>query len=75
MEQKEPPPLEQYLAVALETILEDKETRGIVLVAADIQEIMAMVNNDVNEALNRMAKDGRLTFHRTLNSVTFEFAK
>lgn len=74
MEQKEPPPLSQHLAVILETILEDKETRGVSPVAADMQEIMAQVNKDVKEALNSMVKDGLLIFHRTLNSVTFELA-
>ncbi|MDE5886468.1 MAG: hypothetical protein K2H46_02650 [Muribaculaceae bacterium] len=74
MTQTETQPLEQHLTVVLATILEDKETRNVAPVCADIQEIMAVVNQDVKEALNNMVKHGVLTFHRTLNSTTFEFA-
>lgn len=72
-ELEQTPPLEQHLAVVLATILEDKETRNVAPVTADMQEIMAAVNQDVRNALNRMVKSGFLTFHRTVNSVTFEF--
>ena len=66
-------PLEEHLAVVIADVIKDKVERKIAPAVADMQEIMAKVNKDVRDALNNMVRSGLLTFHRTLNSTTFEF--
>lgn len=73
MAEMETPPLEQHLAEVIAAIIGDKEKRNAAPMVAEMQEIMAIVNKDVKDALNSMVKSGLLTYHRTLNSVTFEF--
>lgn len=73
MTQTDTAPLEEHLAAVIADIISDKEKRNIIPMVAEMQEIMAKVNQDVKDALNRMVKSGLLTFHRTLNSTTFEF--
>lgn len=72
-EELDTPPLEQHLAAVIADVIKDKEERKIAPAVADMQEITARVNKDVRDALNNMTRSGLLTFHRTLNSVTFEF--
>lgn len=72
-EELETPPLEQHLAEVVAEIIRGKEAANVAPMVADMQEIMAKVNKDVKDALNNMTRSGLLTFHRTLNSVTFEF--
>ena len=69
----ETPPLEEHLAAVIADIIKEKEEQKKALVVADMQEIMARVNKDVRDALNNMVRSGLLTFHKTLNSTTFEF--
>ena len=66
-------PLEEHLAAVIADVIKDKEERRIAPAVADMQEIMEKVNKDMWNALNNMVKSGLLTFHRTLNSTTFEF--
>ncbi len=67
------PPLEQHIADVIAGIIRHKEEHCIMPLTADIQEIMAVVSNNVKDSLNRMVATGLLTFHRTLNGATFEF--
>lgn len=73
MTEIETPPLEQHLAEVISSIIREKETSGTLPAMADMVEITSRVNQDVKDSLNAMVKSGLLTFHRTLNSLTFEF--
>lgn len=66
-------PLEEHLVSVISDIINGKVSRQVEPCHADIQEIVARVGEDVRVTLNGMVKSGLLSFHRTLNSVTFEF--
>lgn len=72
-EELDTPPLEQHLAEIITDLIRQKEEQHRQPVCADSIDILNRLNADARQALNRMAKSGLLTYHRTLNGVTFEF--
>ncbi len=66
-------PLKEYLAMAIAFIIETKEQQGTAPFHATTQDIMGMLSDNAKSALNEMVTSGLLTFHRTINGVSFEF--
>lgn|GEM_PF-3562601 len=66
-------PLKEYLAMAIAFIIETKEQQGTAPLHATTQDIMGMLSDNAKRALNEMVTSGLLTFHRTINGVSFEF--
>lgn len=73
MTQTDTAPLKEYLATAVAVVIEDKESRRVAPPLASMEEIMRRTNADIKTALNEMVTSGLLSFHRTVNSVSFEF--
>lgn len=59
----------------IRAITDEKKSKGIVPSAALYAEISNALHKEVQQELNEMVKDGTLTFHRTINSVSFEIKK
>jgi hypothetical protein len=75
MTQKDTESTQAYLANIIARIIERKEKENIVPLHAGMQEILALANTEFREALNDMVSAKILTFHRTLNDVSFEFTR
>lgn len=67
------PPLEEYLATVISDIITQKEAANISPPHAESVEILGRLQKDAREALNNMCRSKLLTFHKTLNSTSFEF--
>lgn len=67
--------IQAYLANIIARIIERRERENATPFHAGIQEIIALANTEFREALNDMVSSKILTFHRTLNDVSFEFTR
>lgn len=63
----------QYVMQTVIRIIRDKEERGAQPWQAMMSEIRSRINKAAESALNSMVRSGLLTYHRTLNDISFEF--
>lgn len=66
-------PLKEYLAGCIARVIERKEQLKLEPVDAGLNDILCLINEDVKMALNEMVKSKFLTFHRTINGMSFHF--
>jgi predicted transcriptional regulator len=66
-------PLQEHLTTVLSDLIREREEKSLTPLSVSMTDIQHRLVSDVKEELNRMVKDGILTFHRTVNDVTFEF--
>ena len=65
--------LQEHLTTVLSDLIREREEKSLTPLSVSMTDIQHRLVSDVKEELNRMVKDGILTFHRTVNDVTFEF--
>lgn len=66
-------PLQEHLTTVLSDLIREREEKNLTPLSVSMTDIQHRLVADAKEELNRMVKDGILTFHRTVNDVTFEF--
>lgn len=66
-------PLKEYLAMAIAYVIDRKQEQRMSPAHAGMNEITNLLNGNIQTALNDMVRSGLLSFHRTVNGVSFEF--
>lgn len=59
----------------IKEIVSDKAERKVEPTSALFSEIINKVTEKAKSEINQMVKDKKLTFHRTINSISFDFVE
>lgn len=64
--------MKEALLKIIGEICEEKKSRNVCPSAALYSEISTALHKQVQGTLNELITEGRLTWHRTINSISFE---
>ena len=62
----------EYIKDVISRITDVKTEKNVVPATASMQEIMAVIREDVLECMRTMCNDREIAVNRTLNSVSFK---
>lgn len=65
--------LTEYIVCLLSDLIKQKERQEIKPCTVSMTEIQNTLVSDAKQAINGLCKEQVLTFHKTLNDVSFEF--
>lgn len=66
-------PLKEYIAALVAVVIEKRIEGRKDPASAPMADILAGATADIKAALNELVRSGVLTYHKTLNGVSFEF--
>lgn len=68
-------PLSELILDIIQRLSDEKRAKHIVPSAVLYSEISNALNEQIKPELNQLVKDKKITFHRTINDLSFEITK
>lgn len=65
--------LKGYVAMLLSDLIKEREAKNLIPLSVGMADFQNAIIGDVKKILNELCMEQILTFHRTLNDVSFEF--